>query len=175
MSLEQYAFLRLSLSVVSDQTAISATTSQFCIALNNQKGINGIAINQISPNKWITNNEMQYSYGWLGEKWISGIPFNILEKWNCEEILNLKPLHRFMTEIGRLDAQKYGNHFIIDELQTSFIFDEKNETITTRNCGFIDLHPMKGDIIVDMGNDNNVTKKLRRKPRNQLLMIDRDY
>lgn len=64
MSLEQYAFLRLSLSVVSDQTAISATTSQFCIALNNQKGINGIPLNKISPNKWITMDNkwiMRYS------------------------------------------------------------------------------------------------------------------
>lgn len=79
MSLEQYAFLRLSLSVVSDQTAISATTSQFCIALNNQKGINGIAINQISPNKWITNNEMQYSYGWLGVKYQSTSNFLLIQ------------------------------------------------------------------------------------------------
>lgn len=62
------AFLRISLSVISDQITTSATISQFCTALNNQKGINGIAINQISPNKWITNNELQYSYGWLGIK-----------------------------------------------------------------------------------------------------------
>ncbi|VDN55883.1 unnamed protein product [Dracunculus medinensis] len=71
--------------------------------------------------------------------------------------------------VNQFNAQKYGNH-IIGELQTSFIFDEKNEAITTRNCGFIDPHRMKRDIIVDIIEEysitDNVTKKLKIKPRN---------
>ncbi|VDN51095.1 unnamed protein product [Dracunculus medinensis] len=67
---------QLSLSVVSDQTTTSPTTSQFCRALNNQKGI---ALNQISPNKWITNNEIRYSYGWLGGKCQSKSNFLLIQ------------------------------------------------------------------------------------------------
>ncbi|VDK89646.1 unnamed protein product, partial [Onchocerca ochengi] len=62
------AFLRLSLAVVSDRTIISATSSEFCRTLNDQREINGIALNQLSPDKWTISNNIQYSYGWLGTK-----------------------------------------------------------------------------------------------------------
>ncbi|VDN53678.1 unnamed protein product [Dracunculus medinensis] len=106
--------------------------------------MNGIALNQISPNKWITNNELQYSYGWLGIK--------------CQSINQHQSYRMKQTQS-------------INEPQISFIFDEENGTITTRNCGFIDPHFMKEDIFVYMENSNtdNVTKKLKKKPRNQLL------
>uniref|UniRef100_A0AAF5PKS8 DUF5641 domain-containing protein n=1 Tax=Wuchereria bancrofti TaxID=6293 RepID=A0AAF5PKS8_WUCBA len=60
------AFLRISLSVVSDHTSTTATSSQFCRYLNVRKQMNGIGLIQSSPNQWITNKEIQYSYGWLG-------------------------------------------------------------------------------------------------------------
>ncbi|MCP9263633.1 Integrase core domain containing protein [Dirofilaria immitis] len=60
------AFLRLSLSVISDQTITSAISSSFCQTLYIQRQLDGVALIQPSPNKWITNNEIRYSYGWLG-------------------------------------------------------------------------------------------------------------
>ncbi|VBB32287.1 unnamed protein product [Acanthocheilonema viteae] len=52
------AFLRLSLSVASDKTTISATSSHLCINLDNEKELNGTPLKQISPNKCTTNNNV---------------------------------------------------------------------------------------------------------------------
>ncbi|VDO78810.1 unnamed protein product [Onchocerca flexuosa] len=60
------AFLRLSLSVVSDQTTTTPTSSYFCKELNDQRKLNGSILKQVSHNKWSTNHEVQYSYGWFG-------------------------------------------------------------------------------------------------------------
>lgn len=62
---------------------------------------------------------------------------------------------------------------IIDELQISFIF-KADETITEKNCEFIDSYSMNGDIIIDMGNlqkfnySRDSTKpRILKKPRNE--------
>uniref|UniRef100_A0AAF5RTL0 DUF5641 domain-containing protein n=1 Tax=Wuchereria bancrofti TaxID=6293 RepID=A0AAF5RTL0_WUCBA len=73
------AFLRLSLSVVSDETIISAISSHLCLILHNQKELNGSPLTKIKQNKWTTNNNVQYSYGWLGIRYQSTSNF-ILEE-----------------------------------------------------------------------------------------------
>uniref|UniRef100_A0AAF5PJS4 Integrase catalytic domain-containing protein n=1 Tax=Wuchereria bancrofti TaxID=6293 RepID=A0AAF5PJS4_WUCBA len=69
------AFLRLALSVVSDKTTTSVVTPQFCRTLYSQTKVTATKLIQSFPNKWITNNEIQYSYGWLGVKCQSTINF----------------------------------------------------------------------------------------------------
>ncbi|VDN57690.1 unnamed protein product [Dracunculus medinensis] len=46
----------------------SPISFQLCRLMHLQKQIDGITLFQSSPNKWITNNEVQYSYGWWGVK-----------------------------------------------------------------------------------------------------------
>ncbi|OZC05567.1 hypothetical protein X798_07459 [Onchocerca flexuosa] len=50
-------------------------------------------------------------------------------------------------------------HIFIDELQTSFIFKEK-ETVTTTNCGSIDPYLMNGDIVINKNPKKFVTEKI---------------
>ncbi|KAL4003705.1 hypothetical protein ACH3XW_8700 [Acanthocheilonema viteae] len=42
-----------------------------CGELHSRIEVNGVPLVQPFPNKWTTNNEMQYSYGWLGVKYQS--------------------------------------------------------------------------------------------------------
>ncbi|VDN53215.1 unnamed protein product [Dracunculus medinensis] len=82
---------------------------------------------------------------------------------NIEFFMNLRRnLPCLYRKIGRFDAQNYGNHLIIGTL---FIFNEKNEAIKTRNCGFIDPHPIKGDIIIDCRYADMVTPTMLTKLR----------
>uniref|UniRef100_A0A1I7VVK7 C-type lectin domain-containing protein n=1 Tax=Loa loa TaxID=7209 RepID=A0A1I7VVK7_LOALO len=52
---------------ISDQTVTSAITPQLCRAIYANRQVDGINLIQSSPHKWISNNQVQYSYGWLGE------------------------------------------------------------------------------------------------------------
>uniref|UniRef100_A0A1I8EYQ5 Uncharacterized protein n=1 Tax=Wuchereria bancrofti TaxID=6293 RepID=A0A1I8EYQ5_WUCBA len=127
---------------------------------------------------WMTNNEIQYSYGWLrvkcqvttnflsdGKRLVSNLdPMNncMTQKeicitpisivlWNNSDIIN-RCLYR---KIGRFDAIKYENHLIIDELQSSFIIDGENKTFAATNCGLTNPYRMKGDIILDIDTKNS--------------------
>ncbi|VDN52921.1 unnamed protein product [Dracunculus medinensis] len=62
---QHYASSMLPLSVVSDQTTTSATSSQTYKFLHKHKEINGV-MKQITLDTWTTNNNVQYFYGWLG-------------------------------------------------------------------------------------------------------------
>ncbi|VDM15669.1 unnamed protein product, partial [Wuchereria bancrofti] len=176
------AFLRLALSVVSDKTTTAS-----------------------SPNKWITNNEIQYSYGWLGAKCQSTINF-VLTKgeilfyegrglvsnlddtdkcmvqngkcvintstvlWNSTEAVNQCPYKR----IGRFNTIKYGNHFIIKELQSSFILDNETHSSTMKNCKFNNPYTMKGYIIFEKNTreERNFTTNSNQETINQLFMME---
>ncbi|KAL3998739.1 Integrase core domain family protein [Acanthocheilonema viteae] len=187
------AFLRFSLSVESDQTTTSATNSQTCRTLD-QDRFDEKKFKQISPYIWTTSNNIQYSYGWLGIRCQSTTNFLLqrgqiliydgrklvsdLESiepcptqtgkcitsssiilWNETEIRK-KCLYR---KIGNFNARRYETHILIDELQTSFIFKE-NETVTAKNCDFIDPYLMNGDIVIDKVVTRNSTPS--RSPTN---------
>ncbi|VDM94746.1 unnamed protein product, partial [Onchocerca ochengi] len=207
------AFLRLSLSVISDKTITSAISSHFCKTLDDQKKHNGSMLKQISPNKWTTNNEIQYSYGWLGIRCQSTTNFlvttgelylydgrslisdldntercatqsgkcitgNSIVLWDEKEAIS-KCLYR---KIGIFNAQRYGNHIIIDELQTSFVFKDENITSTIANCEFLDPHIMNGDIIIDMKVGTSTSNGSRKAinpetsanltPEGQIIMME---
>ncbi|VDN50686.1 unnamed protein product [Dracunculus medinensis] len=53
-------------NLLSDQTTTSATSSQTCKFLYKHKEINAVIKKQIASDIWTTNNNIQYSYGWLG-------------------------------------------------------------------------------------------------------------
>ncbi|VDM93772.1 unnamed protein product, partial [Onchocerca ochengi] len=195
-----------SLSVVSDHTITVATSSTFCRALHTQRQIDGISLTQISPNKWITTNEIQYSYGWLGINCQSTINFILIEgeilffdgKYpvsnldntnhckvqrgkcvtNTRIVLwnNTKATHQCLyNKVGRLDAMKYSYHFVINELQASFLMDKTDHTIIDTRCGFNNPHSMKGNIILDVDNvinENITTPNQTRKTTNQLLLME---
>ncbi|KAL3993728.1 hypothetical protein ACH3XW_18760 [Acanthocheilonema viteae] len=72
--------------------------------------------------------------------------------------------------VGRFDAIRYGDHFVISELQASFVVDKANHTRTNSNCNFNYPYFMKGNIILDV--DNNTNEILTTpNPENQLIMM----
>ncbi|VDM98441.1 unnamed protein product, partial [Onchocerca ochengi] len=172
------AFLRFSLSVESDQTTTSATNSQICRTLD-QDRFDENRFKQISPNIWTTSNNIQYSYGWLRIRCQSTTNFllqqgQILIYDGRKLVSDLESIEQCPTQIGKcitsssitlwneieaiikclyrririFNARMYETHILIDELQTSFISKE-NETVTAANCGFIDPYLMNGDIVID--------------------------
>ncbi|EJW71649.1 hypothetical protein WUBG_17446 [Wuchereria bancrofti] len=165
---------------VKHKRTTSPVTPQFCRTLYSQTQVTGIKLIQSSPNKWMTNNEIQYSYGWLGVRCQSTINFVLIKGeiffyegrglvsnlddtdkcmiqkgecmintstvlWNSIEVINHCPYKR----IGRFDTIRYGNHFIIKELQSLFILDNETHSSTMKNCKFNNPYPMKGYIILE--------------------------
>uniref|UniRef100_A0A1I8EXQ9 Uncharacterized protein n=1 Tax=Wuchereria bancrofti TaxID=6293 RepID=A0A1I8EXQ9_WUCBA len=61
-------------------------------------------------------------------------------------ISNLDDINDYMAK----KIQRYNNHFIIDELQASFIISEKPDILNTKNCGFISPLLMQSDIVLDI-------------------------
>uniref|UniRef100_A0A1I7VZZ9 DUF5641 domain-containing protein n=1 Tax=Loa loa TaxID=7209 RepID=A0A1I7VZZ9_LOALO len=156
------AFLRISLSVESDQTTISAVTSHFCKVLV-KKRLSGKDFQQISPNQWRTVNNVQYSYGWFGIRCqsttnsllqegeifiydgketvsdLDTIQHCLIQSGKC--ITNTSIVLWNETEavsnclyrkIGNYQARVFDTHIIVDELQMAFTF-KSNETIDSRN------------------------------------------
>ncbi|VDM99862.1 unnamed protein product [Onchocerca ochengi] len=80
---------------------------------------------------------------------------NSIFLWDEKEATS-KCLYR---KIGTYEAQIYGDYVIIDELQTSFVSAEQNETASIANCGFIEPYFMDGDIIIDKGNKNSISNR----------------
>ncbi|MCP9261213.1 Integrase core domain containing protein [Dirofilaria immitis] len=149
-----------------------STSSHFCRNLDRQKEIDGKELIQVSPNKWITNNELQYSYDFDNVERctaISGkcVTNNGIVLWDGEEMGKSCPYRK----IGEFDAQLSGSHVIIDKLQTSFIFKE-NGIILNSNCNFSEPYLMNGNIIIDKGTNNlaNNIRKQRSDPEGELIM-----
>ncbi|MCP9263443.1 Integrase core domain containing protein [Dirofilaria immitis] len=153
-----------------------STFSHFFRNLDRQKKIDGKELIQVSPNKWITNNELQYSYGWLGGEIflydgkgllsdfdnverctaISGkcVTNNGIVLWDGKEMGKSCPYRK----IGEFDAQLSGSH--------------ENGIILNSNCNFSEPYLMNGDIIIDKGTNNlaNNIRKQRSDPEGELIM-----
>ncbi|MCP9263461.1 hypothetical protein DINM_006728, partial [Dirofilaria immitis] len=158
-----------------------STSSHFCRNLDCQKEIDGKELIQVSPNKWITNNELQYSYGLLSDfdnvercTAISGkcVTNNGIVLWDGEEMGKSCPYKK----IGEFDAQLSRSHVIIDKLQTSFIFKE-NRIILNSNCNFSEPYLMNSNIIIDKGINNlaNNIRKQRSDPEGELIMKEIEF
>uniref|UniRef100_A0A1I8EEZ4 Uncharacterized protein n=1 Tax=Wuchereria bancrofti TaxID=6293 RepID=A0A1I8EEZ4_WUCBA len=52
------------------------------------------------------------------------------------------------SKVGIFNAQIYGNHVIIDELQTSFVFSKENKTFRSENCNFTNPSLMNANIVI---------------------------
>ncbi|EJD76718.1 hypothetical protein LOAG_16393 [Loa loa] len=57
--------------------------------------------------------------------------------WSSNDVVS----HCLYRRVGSFGAMKYGDHFVINELQVSFIIDKENTIITT-NCGSDNPHLM---------------------------------
>uniref|UniRef100_A0A1I8EXC0 Uncharacterized protein n=1 Tax=Wuchereria bancrofti TaxID=6293 RepID=A0A1I8EXC0_WUCBA len=90
--------------------------------------------------------------------------------WNSIEVINHCPYKR----IGRFDTIRYGNHFIIKELQSLFILDNETHSSTMKNCKFNNPYPMKGYIILEKNTreERNFTTNSTQETTNQLLMME---
>lgn len=73
------SLLKISLSVLSDETTNSASSSHLCTNLDNQKKLNGTPLKRTSPNNRVTDNNIQYSYGWIGTKCEATIDFILVK------------------------------------------------------------------------------------------------
>uniref|UniRef100_A0AAF5RY31 DUF5641 domain-containing protein n=1 Tax=Wuchereria bancrofti TaxID=6293 RepID=A0AAF5RY31_WUCBA len=86
--------------------------------------------------------------------------------WDVEQITR-KCLY---SEVAIFNAQIYENNFIIDELQTSFVFSKENKTFRSGNCNFTNPSLMNGDTLIDI-----VTKianvRSRRNPNLALALL----
>ncbi|VDM97083.1 unnamed protein product [Onchocerca ochengi] len=100
-------------------------------------------------------------------KWTSGIPFNIPQKWNCENASEQNFTSMKVTVYTR-------THVKIPAIKCSNITRTENETVTTTNCGFIDPYLMNGDIVIDKAIIGSSTPS--RTPTNslkgKLMMIE---
>lgn len=185
-------FFRFSLSVISDQTVTSATSSHFCRNLDRQKKTDGEELIQVSPNKWITNNELQYSYGWLGVKcqsttnfiFIKGKIFLYDGKGLLSDFDNVERCTAISgkcvtnngivlwdgEEVGKSCPYRKIGEFDAQLSGSHVIIDKlqtsfifkENRTIMNSNCNFIEPYLMNGDIIIDKGT-NNLTNNLRKQ------------
>lgn len=182
------AFFRFSLSVISDQTV----TSHFCRNLDRQKKTDGEELIQVSPNKWITNNELQYSYGWLGVKcqsttnfiFIKGKIFLYDGKGLLSDFDNVERCTAISgkcvtnngivlwdgEEVGKSCPYRKIGEFdaqlsgshVIINKLQTSFIFKENRTIMNSNCNFIEPYLMNGDIIIDKGT-NNLTNNLRKQ------------
>uniref|UniRef100_A0A0R3QSZ0 Ycf1 n=1 Tax=Brugia timori TaxID=42155 RepID=A0A0R3QSZ0_9BILA len=136
-------FLKLSLSIIS---AI-ATFSQFYKYLNVRKQMDVIGLIQSSSNKWLTihlwmvRSQMHIYQNFVliqGEILLydrRGLVSNLddiknyMHKRENYDTIN----HCLYRRIGRINAARYSNHFVNDEL---LIISEKSNIINTKNCRF---------------------------------------
>uniref|UniRef100_A0A915B9I9 Uncharacterized protein n=1 Tax=Parascaris univalens TaxID=6257 RepID=A0A915B9I9_PARUN len=57
-------FLRWSLAVTRDETAVQNITMSQCVEMQRSQQLNGIRLEQIDANRWSSKQPTEYSYGW---------------------------------------------------------------------------------------------------------------
>ncbi|VDN53457.1 unnamed protein product [Dracunculus medinensis] len=75
--------------------------------------------------------------------------------WNSTDVVNHCPYRR----VGKFETMRYGDHFIINELQASFVLDKKDNTTITTNCRLTNPYLMKETSLKTM--------KILRKNQNE--------
>uniref|UniRef100_A0A915B259 Uncharacterized protein n=1 Tax=Parascaris univalens TaxID=6257 RepID=A0A915B259_PARUN len=61
-------FLRWSLAVTRDETAVQNMTASQCMEMQRSQQLNGIRLEQIDANRWSSKQPTEYSYGWIGTR-----------------------------------------------------------------------------------------------------------
>ncbi|MCP9263590.1 Integrase core domain containing protein [Dirofilaria immitis] len=169
-----------------------STSSHFCRNLDRQKEIDGKELIQVSPNKWITNNELQYSYGWLGVKcqsttnfiFIKGEIFLYDGKGLLSDFDNVERCTaisgKCVTNNGIVlwDGEEMGKScpyrkigefdaqlsgsHVIIDKLQTSFIFKENRIILNSNCNFSEPYLMNGDIIIDKGT-NNLANNIRKQ------------
>ncbi|MCP9263120.1 Integrase core domain containing protein [Dirofilaria immitis] len=169
-----------------------ATSSHFCRNLDRQKEIDGKELIQVSPNKWITNNELQYSYGWLGVKcqsttnfiFIKGEIFLYDGKGLLSDFDNVERCTaisgKCVTNNGIVlwDGEEMGKScpyrkigefdaqlsgsHVIIDKLQTSFIFKENGIILNSNCNFSEPYLMNGNIIIDKGT-NSLANNIRKQ------------
>ncbi|MCP9263031.1 Integrase core domain containing protein [Dirofilaria immitis] len=169
-----------------------ATSSHFCRNLDRQKEIDGKELIQVSPNKWITNNELQYSYGWLGVKcqsttnfiFIKGEIFLYDGKGLLSDFDNVERCTaisgKCVTNNGIVlwDGEEMGKScpyrkigefdaqlsgsHVIIDKLQTSFIFKENGIILNSNRNFSEPYLMNGNIIIDKGT-NNLANNIRKQ------------
>ncbi|MCP9257891.1 Integrase core domain containing protein [Dirofilaria immitis] len=169
-----------------------STSSHFCRNLDRQKEIDGKELIQVSPNKWITNNELQYSYGWLGVKCQSTTNFifmkgeiflydgkGLLSDFdNVERCTAISGKCVTNNDIVLWDGEEMGKScpyrkfgefdaqlsgsHVIIDKLQTSFIFKENGIILNSNCNFSEPYLMNGNIIIDKGT-NNSANNLRKQ------------
>ncbi|VDN53655.1 unnamed protein product [Dracunculus medinensis] len=158
------AFLRLPLSVVSDQTNTSATSSQTYKFLHNHKHkeING-AMKQITLDIWTTNNNIQYSYGWLGVRCQSISNFALTEGQlvvydGKDMISDFRSVEYWTTQSGKCIILSYG----MEPKYQRIVHTKRLVYMLPRNRRTENLLPAIKLAKFPMTNKHSATKKLSK-------------
>ncbi|VDN52030.1 unnamed protein product [Dracunculus medinensis] len=118
--------MRVALSVISYQTTTSATSLQTCKFLYKHKEINGFITKEIAPDTWTANNNIQYSYGWLGIWYpilvVLYTEYCIAQSGKCiTNDYNLSHGWRYYHRYGtKFDPENTKYQYLFDNLQQDF-------------------------------------------------------